>query len=120
LVIIAEESQLCIRGQRDDLGPFESRFEVPSGYSQASATASFANGILRIDLPPNKDLPRSKPMMIYCNECAKLFDIVVTSKGSKNYRCPACGKVQVFDLDAFVKKAVEQSKKMAGKKVGRR
>jgi hypothetical protein len=118
LIITFEASQLCIRGQRDDLGSFETRFDVPSGYSPVSARASFTNGILRIDMPPNNDsfgfnFPRT--MMIYCNECGKHFDIVLTSKDSKNYRCPACGKVHVFDLEAFVNKAIEQGKKMLKK-----
>jgi DNA-directed RNA polymerase subunit RPC12/RpoP len=59
-------------------------------------------------------------MMFYCNECGKHFDIIVTSKGSQNYRCPACGKIHIFDLDSFAKKAVEQNKKMLRKTRGRR
>ena len=59
-------------------------------------------------------------MMIYCPECGTHFDIVVTSEGSKNYRCPACEKVQVFDLDAFTKRAIEQSRKMFRKPRGGR
>ena len=57
-------------------------------------------------------------MMIYCSECGKHFDIVVTAKGSRKYRCPACGKVQSFDLDSFTNKAVDQSIRMFG--TGRR
>lgn len=57
-------------------------------------------------------------MMIYCSECGKHFDIVVTGKGSKNYRCSACGVVQAFDLDSLLQKAIEQGNKMLGK--GRR
>ena len=48
-------------------------------------------------------------MMIYCNECGKHFDIVVTSKGSRKYRCPACGEVHAFDLEVFMNKALEQA-----------
>jgi hypothetical protein len=51
-------------------------------------------------------------MMIYCRGCGKLFDIVVTDVGSTEYRCPSCDLVQVFDLDAFTRKAVEQTRKM--------
>ena len=57
-------------------------------------------------------------MMIYCSECGKHFDIVVTAKGSRKYRCPACGKVQSFDLDSFTNKAVDQTIRMLG--TGRR
>jgi tRNA(Ile2) C34 agmatinyltransferase TiaS len=59
-------------------------------------------------------------MLIYCNECGKHFDIVVTSEGSKNYRCPACRRVHVFDLDAFVQKAIDQCKQMLRKASGGR
>jgi tRNA(Ile2) C34 agmatinyltransferase TiaS len=59
-------------------------------------------------------------MMIYCNQCGKHFDIVVTSKGSQKYRCPACGEVHAFDLEVFVNKALEQRNKMLGKKRGGR
>ena len=38
--------------------------------------------------------------------------IVVARKGSLLHRCPACGKVHIFDFDSFVNKAVEQSKRM--------
>jgi hypothetical protein len=51
-------------------------------------------------------------MMIYCRGCGKLFDIAVTDVGSAEYRCSSCDKVQLFDLDAFTRKAVEQTRKM--------
>lgn len=51
-------------------------------------------------------------MMIYCSGCRKLFDIVIAGKGARNYPCPACGKVQAFDLEAFVNQAIEQTRKM--------
>jgi uncharacterized protein YlaI len=59
-------------------------------------------------------------MMIYCNECERLFDIVIASKDSRNFRCPLCGKVHVFDLETFAEKAVEHSQKMMTKTHGRR
>ena len=59
-------------------------------------------------------------MMIYCRACRKLFDIVVSGEGSKDYRCPECGKVQVFDLDAFTRKAIEQTMRMRRKPRGGR
>ena len=61
-------------------------------------------------MPMNWNFPVT--MMIYCNKCQKLFDIIVAGQGSRNYSCPACGKVQVFVLDDFADKAVEQSRKM--------
>jgi predicted RNA-binding Zn-ribbon protein involved in translation (DUF1610 family) len=59
-------------------------------------------------------------MMIYCNGCGKHFDIVVTSKDAADHRCPACGKVHVFGLGAFIRKAIEQGKRMLRKTHGRR
>ena len=59
-------------------------------------------------------------MMIYCNECGKHFDIVVASKDPADHRCPACGKVHVFGLEAFMRKAIEQGKRMLRKTHGRR
>ena len=59
-------------------------------------------------------------MLIYCDGCGKHFDIVVTSKDFADHRCPACGKVQVFSLEAFMRKAMEQSKRMHRKTHGRR
>jgi len=57
-------------------------------------------------------------MMIYCNGCGRHFDIVVTSKDSADHRCPACGKVHAFGLEAFIRKAMEQGKRMLRKTHG--
>jgi hypothetical protein len=51
------------------------------------------------------DYPYS--MIICCNECGKHFDIVVSREGSQKYPCSACGKELVFDLEAFMRKAIE-------------
>jgi phage FluMu protein Com len=59
-------------------------------------------------------------MMIYCRECGRLFDIVVMAEGSHEYSCPVCGKVQTFNLNGFIEKAVEQSRKMLRKPLGGR
>jgi len=59
-------------------------------------------------------------MLIRCHECGKHFDIVVTEDGPKKYPCAACGKELEFDLEAFVRKAIEQTRKMHRKKRGRR
>ena len=120
--IFVEADQLCIRARHDDHGSFETRFGVTSDHDLADTKASFTKGILRIDVPMKDKPSRSKPrtMMIYCNGCGKHFDIVVTGKGSKDYRCPGCGKVQAFDLEVFVNKALEQSRRMLKKKRGRR
>jgi len=59
-------------------------------------------------------------MMIYCNECGKHFDISIADRKPANYPCPACGKVHLFDLEAFVTRAIQQSMKMLGKSGHRR
>jgi hypothetical protein len=120
--IVAQADQLCVRGQHDDFGPFEARFGITPDHSLADARATLTKGLLRIEVPMKDKSSGSKPreMLIYCNGCGKHFDIMVTGKGPKEYRCPACGKVQAFDLEVFVKKAIEQSKHMLKKKRGRR
>ena len=136
-----DAGQLCVRGQHDNFGPFEARFDLTPDHNPAAARASFMKGILRIDVPMKDkssgsramtiSLPTSESllasflkepheMMIYCKGCGKHFDIVVNGEGSKDYRCPACGKVQAFDLGALVKQAMAQGKQMLKKKRGRR
>jgi hypothetical protein len=46
------------------------------------------------------------PMTIRCYECGKVFDVVLRSKESNGYPCPACGKVEVFDLGEWERKAI--------------
>lgn len=122
--ITLEEDQLCVRGQHGKFGSFEIKFEIPSGYNRMMITVIVAKDVLRIDVPPGKDVAFlsafPKSMLIYCNGCGKHFDIVIVGKGSANYSCPACGKVQIFDLEAFVNRVIEQSKNLLGKKRGRR
>ena len=124
LSIAFAEGKLCVRGHHEDFGSFECRIEVPPGYSRSKLQVTAAKGILRMEMPPGEDAPffsdLPKSMLIYCNACGKHFDIVITGNGPRNYRCPACGKVQVFDLEAFVNKAIEQCKTMLGKKRGHR
>ncbi len=119
-----KEDQLCIHGQHEDFGSFESRFEIPVGYSRRRLKVIFLKDVIRIDIPPGKDVSFleefPKTMLIYCNGCGKHFDIVITGKGPGNYPCPACGKIQVFDLETLISKVIEQSKNMLGKKRGRR
>jgi len=137
--IVVEADQLYVRGRHENFGPFETRFDVTSNHDPAKAGLTFKEGILRIEVPIKgkssgskvkiisnlKSLPAFFPnepheMLIYCDGCGKHFDIVITGQGPQVNRCPACGKVQVFDLKAFVNKAIEQSKQMLKKKRGRR
>jgi len=137
--IVVEADQLCVRGRHESFGPFEARFDVTSDHDSANARSIFTTGILRIEVPVKDKAPGPKvkilsnpksflafflkqprEMLIYCDGCGKHFDIVITGKGSRDYRCPACGKVQAFDLEAFVNKALEQGKQMLRKRRGRR
>src|SRR5579862_5807879 len=122
LQISVEADQLCVRGQHDDFGPFDTRFGITPQHDLANAKASLTKGLLRIEIPMKDKSSGSKPreMLIYCDGCGKHFDIVITGKGSKDYRCPNCGKVQSLDLEAFLKKAIAQSQQMLKKKRRRR
>ena len=55
------------------------------------------------------------PMTIRCYACGKVFDVMVTDKYSHEYPCPACGRIEVFDLSAWEKKAVAWNEKMTRK-----
>jgi hypothetical protein len=118
-----EAGHLCIRGEHDAFGSFETKIAIPEGYNAGSLKIIFLKKILRIEVPPGKYVPFFSQfpisMLIYCNGCGNHFDIIITCKGSHDYLCPACGKVQAFDLEAFVKKALEQSKSPTEKKRGR-
>jgi predicted RNA-binding Zn-ribbon protein involved in translation (DUF1610 family) len=46
--------------------------------------------------------------------------MTIYSKDAADHRCPACGKVHVFGLEAFIRKAIEQGKKMLRTTHGRR
>ena len=137
--IVVEADQLCVRGRHENFGPFETRFDIMSDHDLANVRSTFTEGILRIDVPMKDKssgakvkimsgpksflaffLKEPREMLIYCDGCGKHFDIVVTGKGPKDYRCPACGKVQAFDLEALVNKAIEQGRQMLKKKRGRR
>jgi hypothetical protein len=119
-----QKDQLCFRGEHEEFGPFEIKFEIPPGYNPGKPKWKLSKSVLHIEFPPGKktsffdDFPKS--MLIYCNGCGKHFDIVITAMGPHDYTCPSCGKVQVFDLEALVKQVMEQSKKMSDKTPRRR
>jgi hypothetical protein len=148
-----EKKVLCVFGEHEEFGKFDSRFEIPANHNPIEAKMTLENGILlRIEVPPGPEkkgimlgprpvlmnisgvLPKPKPgkiaaalwgsaphsMMIYCNGCAKHFDIVVAAKGAQEYRCAHCGKMQIFDLENLINQAIDQSSKMLRKKRGPR
>lgn len=120
--INVEAGWLWVRGQHETMGRFDLKFDLPPAHNVANAQCTFAKGILRIELPreDSSSMPRPQTMLIYCDGCGKHFDITIAEKGPQEYRCPGCGKVQVFDLEAFVKKAIEQGLKMTGNRRGGR
>lgn len=122
LRIALEEDRLILRGQHEKFGSFEIKFDIPSGYNLANLKSAFVKGIFRIEIPPGKNAPQlefPQAMLIYCNGCGKHFDIIITDRGPHDYICPACGKVQIFDLEALVNQVMEQHKKRTGKNRGR-
>ena len=123
LTVTFEGGHLCVRGQHKKFGQFECKFRIPADYNPVEIKAALSRGVgLRFEVPVRKRFSLTEPraMLFYCNGCGKHFDIVVAVKGPENYRCPACGKVQVLDLEAFVNQALEQGKKMLGKRRGGR
>jgi phage FluMu protein Com len=60
------------------------------------------------------------PMTIRCYECGKVFDVLLIDNNPHDFHCPACGKVEVFDLGAWEKKAIAWNKKMIRKQRGGR
>jgi hypothetical protein len=117
-----EEGALCVRGEHKDFGKFECRFEIPEDHNIFGTKITWENGALRITVPPGKKMigAEPRPMMIYCNGCERHFDIVIEGKGARNYCCPHCGKVQVFDLEALINQVMDQSSKTFRKKRGSR
>ncbi len=55
------------------------------------------------------------PMTLRCYACGKMFDVLLPDKEPHDYPCPACGKVEGFDLGSWEKKAIAWNKKMSGK-----
>ena len=66
----------------------------------------------RIKIPDNKfHFPMA--MLIRCYGCGEVFDVMIPDMERHEFPCSACGKVEVVDLGAVQRKAVEwQSKKM--------
>ncbi len=51
-------------------------------------------------------------LTIRCYACGKVFDAVISSEDTREYPCPACGKVEVFGLGALKQKVVAANQKM--------
>ncbi len=81
-----------------------------------------ANFFPRPNRHPMENPPFRFPiaMTIRCYECGKVFDAVLTSKASHDFPCPVCGKVEVFDLAQWERKAIAWNKKMLRQSRGRR
>ncbi|MGH7970185.1 MAG: hypothetical protein ACREIC_15800 [Limisphaerales bacterium] len=59
------------------------------------------------------------PMTIRCYRCGKVYDVVFRSEEHHDFPCPACGKVEVYDLGALKAKAMAANKKLFGRIGGR-
>jgi hypothetical protein len=42
----------------------------------------------------------------------EVFDVVLRSKESNGYPCPTCGKVEIFDLGEWERKAIAWNQNM--------
>ncbi len=51
------------------------------------------------------------PMTIRCYDCGKVFDVVLASEAPHDFPCPACGKIEVFDLGILKQKAIARMTK---------
>jgi len=104
------------------------QFPVVSGQEageleQCARLIEYAEWVDSDDKPLSRAFTRPNypsPMIIHCNKCGKHFDIVVSREGSQKYPCSACGKELVFDLEAFMEKAIQQTRKMHRKRRRRR
>ena len=54
-------------------------------------------------------------MTIRCFGCGNVFEVLITTKDSKEYPCPACGKAEVLNLGAWERKAKAWTEKMTKK-----
>ena len=145
-----EKKVLCVSGEHEVFGKFESRFEIPANHNLIAAKIDLEKGVLRISVPSGEEkkeimlgpipipinisgiLPvpgksvasilesKPHPMMIYCNGCGKHFDIIVAGKGPQEYRCPHCGHLQAFNLEGLINQVMAQAGKMVRGKRGRR
>jgi len=147
LLMTFEEGQLRVRGQHEEFGKFERRFEISTDHDINAVKTVLENDMLRIEMPARKKdrggymsrpinvsgivaepgkiaakVLASSPhaMMIYCTHCGKHFDIIVAAEGAREYRCPHCGTVRKFDLEALISQAIDQTQKMARKNRGSR
>jgi predicted RNA-binding Zn-ribbon protein involved in translation (DUF1610 family) len=60
------------------------------------------------------------PFTIRCYACGKVFDVLLPDKQSHEYPCPVCGKVEVFDLGAWERRAIAWNERMLRKSRGGR
>ena len=60
------------------------------------------------------------PMTIRCFKCGKVFEVAFTSEERHEFPCPACGKVELYDLGAMKEKAMAANAKMIRKARGGR
>jgi rRNA maturation endonuclease Nob1 len=69
-----------------------------------------------------ESLPFDFPMnlTIRCYECGEVFDVVVASRAPHDFPCPVCGKVEVFDLGEWERKAIAWQQKMLNQSGRRR
>jgi hypothetical protein len=59
-------------------------------------------------------------LTIRCYGCGEVFDVILRDQQSHDYPCPACSKVESFDLGEWAKKAAAWNEKQIWKRSGGR
>jgi phage FluMu protein Com len=59
-------------------------------------------------------------LTIRCYECGNVFDVMLTDDQHHDYPCPACGKLEGFELGEWAKKAEAWNQKQIWKRGGGR
>jgi phage FluMu protein Com len=58
------------------------------------------------------------PMTIRCFQCGKVFEVASTSEERHEFPCPACGKIEVYNLGAIKDRVAEAEAKKIRKSSG--
>jgi phage FluMu protein Com len=65
-----------------------------------------------------EDLNFPMQMTIRCFKCGKVYEVALTSMERHEFHCPACDKIEVYDLGAMSEKAVAAEAKKIRKSRG--
>jgi phage FluMu protein Com len=60
------------------------------------------------------------PLTIRCYECGKVYAVVLTSEAPHEFPCPACRKIEVYDLARLKEKVIAANQQLIRKSFGGR